>query len=695
MKHKHFMHRILAIVMVLSLCIGALSMMASASDATNVTDGGYTTGGGAWANTNVKVYNSKVTMTFHVDAQLEGGNWIDFALRGNCQDAGDWFSYQNGLVLRIFADPNWGTYMKVGYGGADMWFDAAYGESALKYTDVDWTQDHTISYNIYDVYEDGAFTGIRVDVVLDGQAVTFVGTSGGDGSYVWIPAASIEAAPAEHFTESYLFAWGNGKTLTVKEAHHETIEINAEPDEPVVLPGEDVTAGSHTTGGGAWANTNVKLHNNTVNLVFNTSAQLEGGNWIDFALRGNEQDSGAWFSYSNGLVLRIYADPTWGTYMKVGYGGGDVWFDAAYGESALKYTDVDWSKDHTLSYSVYDVYENGTFTGIRVDVTLDGQAVTFVGTSGGDGSYVWIPAATIEAAPAEHFVDSFLFVWGNGKTVTVKAASVETIEVDSTPVDPEPTDPEPTDPEPTDPEPSEPVVLPGENVLDGGHTTGGGAWANTNVKIHNNTVHLVFNAATQLEGGNWIDFALRGNEQDPGAWFSYSNGLVLRIFADPNWGTYMKVGYGGGDMWFDVAYGESALKYTDVDWTQDHTLSYSIYDVYENGVFTGIRVDVILDGQIVAFTGTSAGDGSYVWIPAADIETAPAEHFIDSFLFVWGNGKTVNVKAVSVEEIQVDTGSGDVPPQTGDSFRVPAAFVATMVMMVAMFVVTKTRKEQA
>ena len=691
MKNEHFLHRILAIVMVLTLCIGAMSMMASAAEATNVLDGGHTTGGGAWANTKVKVYNSKVTMTFNVASQLEGGNWIEFALRGNCQDAGDWFVYQNGLVLRIFADPNWGTYMKVGYGGADMWFDVAYGESALKYTDVDWTQDHTISYSVYDVYENGTFTGVRVDVTLDGQAVAFTGTSGGDGSYVWIPAATIESAPAEHFTESYLFAWGNGKTLNVKEAYHEAIEVNAEPDEPVVLPGEDVTAGGHTTGGGAWANTNVKIHNNTVHLVFNAATQLEGGNWIEFALRGNCQDAGDWFVYQNGLVLRIFADPNWGTYMKVGYGGADMWFDVAYGESALKYTDVDWTQDHTISYSVYDVYENGIFTGVRVDVSLDGQAVTFVGTSGGDGSYVWIPAATIEAAPAEHFVDSFLFVWGNGKDVTIKAASVETIEVDSTPVDPEPTDPEPSDP----------IVLPGENVLDGGHTTGGGAWANTNVKLHNNTVNLVFNTASQLEGGNWIEFALRGNCQDAGDWFVYQNGLVLRIFADPNWGTYMKVGYGGADMWFDVAYGESALKYTDVDWTQDHTLSYSIYDVYENGVFTGIRVDVILDGQTVAFTGTSAGDGSYVWIPAATIEAAPAEHFIDSFLFVWGNGKDVTVKAASVEEILVDSEpdasepGGTGSPETGDTFVLPLALAVSMTMLAAIYVTTKTRREQA
>lgn len=458
----------------------------------------------------------------------------------------------------------------------------------------------------------------------------------------------------------------------------------------------NVLDGGHTTGGGAWANTNVKVYNSKVTMTFNVASQLEGGNWIDFALRGNEQDPGAWFSYSNGLVLRIYADPTWGTYMKVGYGGGDVWFDAAYGESALKYTDVDWTQDHTISYSIYDVYENGTFTGVRVDVALDGQAVAFTGTSGGDGSYVWIPAATIEAAPAEHFVDSYLFVWGNGKTVTVKAASVETIEVGSTPVDPEPSDPEPSDPEPSDP-----VVLPGENVLDGGHTTGGGAWANTNVKIHNNKVNLIFNTSAQLEGGNWIDFALRGNEQDPGAWFAHSNGLVLRIYCDPSWGTYMKVGYGGGDAWFDAAYGESALKYTDVDWTQDHTISYSVYDVYENGTFTGVRVDVTLDGQAVAFTGTSGGDCSYVWIPAATIESAPAEHFIDSYLFVWGYGKTVTVKAASVEEIPVDSEPdasepGDIePPATGDTSALPLALVVSMTMLAAMYVVTKTRKEQA
>ena len=161
-------------------------------------------------------------------AQLDGGNWIDFALRGNSQDAGDWFHYQNGLVLRLYADPTWGTYFKVGYGGMDGWFDADFGESALKYTGVDFSQEHTISYTIQDVYENDVFQGVRVDVKLDDAVVNF-----NTGSYVMIPASVVESA-ADHFIGSYLFAWANGKSITVTEAYLEQLDAEEEPEVPVV-----------------------------------------------------------------------------------------------------------------------------------------------------------------------------------------------------------------------------------------------------------------------------------------------------------------------------------------------------------------------------------------------------------------------------------------------------------------------------
>ena len=613
--------RVLPICLMLALCLSVLPSVAFAADnATNIASSGYMTGGGAWAYTADKVYNSEVSVKFNLSAQLEGTNWIDFALRGNSQDAGDWFSYQNGLVLRLYADPNWGTYFKIGYGGGDVWFDAAYGESVLKYTDVDFSQEHTVTYSVQDVYENDVFQGIRVDVKLDGEVVNFNTT---EGSYVMIPASAVESA-ADHFTGSYLFVWPNGKSITVTEAYLEHIVEDDEPVTPEEPKGNIASSGT-MTGGGAWAYTADKVYNSEVSVKFNLSAQLEGGNWVDFALRGNSQNAGDWFSYQNGLVLRLYADPTWGTYFKIGYGGGDVWFDAAYGESVLKYTDVDFSQEHTVTYSVQDVYENDVFQGIRVDVKLDGEVVNFNTT---EGSYVMIPASAVESA-ADHFTGSYLFVWPNGKSITVKEAYLEHFVEDDEPVTPE---------------------EPKENIASSGNVTGGGAWAYTADKVYNSEVSVKFNLSAQLDGGNWIDFALRGNSQDAGDWFHYQNGLVLRLYADPTWGTYFKVGYGGMDGWFDADFGESALKYTDVDFSKEHTISYTVQDVYENDVFQGVRVDVKLDDAVVNFN-TAAG--SYVMIPASAVESA-ADHFIGSYLFAWANGKSITVTEAYLEQLDAE-----------------------------------------
>ncbi len=634
---KNFIQkRVLPICLMLALCLSILPSVAFAADnATNIASSGYMTGGGAWAYTADKVYNSEVSIMFNLSAQLEGGNWVDFALRGNSQNAGDWFSYQNGLVLRLYADATWGTYFKVGYGGGDVWFDADFGESALKYTDVDFTQKHTVSYSVQDVYENNVFQGIRIDVKLDDAVVNFTNMnnagyqSTSDGSYIMIPASYLETAPAEHFTSSYLFAWGNGKGITVTEAYLKHIEAE---DEPVIPeePRENIASSGIMTGGGAWAYTAEKMYNSEVTIKFKLSSQLEGGNWVDFALRGNSQDAGDWFSYQNGLVLRLYADPTWGTYFKIGYGGGDVWFDAAYGESALKYTDVDFSQEHTVTYSVQDVYENDVFQGIRIDVKLDDAVVNFT-TS--EGSYVMIPASSVESAPAEHFTESYLFAWGNGKSITVTEAYLEQLDANDEPVVPE---------------------EPKENIASSGLVTPGNAWVYISDKMYNSEVSFKFNLSAQLEGGNWIDFALRGNSQDAGAWFSYQNGLVLRLYADPTWGTYFKVGYGGGDGWFDADFGESALKYTNVDFSQEHTVTYSVQDVYENDVFQGVRIDVKLDDAVVNF---NTSEGSYVMIPASALATAPAEHFTESYPFAWANGKTITVTEAYLEQF----GTNDEP----------------------------------
>ena len=190
----------------------------------------------------------------------------------------------------------------------------------------------------------------------------------------------------------------------------------------------------------------------------------------------------------------------------------------------------------------------------------------------------------------------------------------------------------------------------GENLAESGYVTPGKAWVHLDSFVYNNEVSITFHTQTTLPGD--IDFALRGSEQTQDAWFSHSNGLRLQIKKDSSWGTYIQVGYGNVNGWFEAKFGESEQKYTDVDWTQDHTITYSICDVYENGVFTGIRIEVKLDGEIVRFTGTYGGDGSYVWIPASTIETAPAEHFIPSYLFVWANGTNVIVEEAYITTIE-------------------------------------------
>lgn len=190
----------------------------------NLAESGYVTPGNAWVHFDSFVYNSKVSITFQTQTKLMGGNWIDFALRGNEQSSDAWFSHSKGLRLQIKNDATWGTYIQVGYGNDNGWFDAKFGESELKYTDVDWTQEHTITYSICDIYESGVFTGIRIEVSLDGERIKFTGTFGGDGSYVWIPASHIQTAPAEHFIPSYLFVWANGTNVIVKEAYISTIE---------------------------------------------------------------------------------------------------------------------------------------------------------------------------------------------------------------------------------------------------------------------------------------------------------------------------------------------------------------------------------------------------------------------------------------------------------------------------------------
>ena len=605
----------------------------------NIATEGHVTGSGAWAYTIKQIYNADIEVKFTLDAQLEAGNWIDFALRGNSQDAGDWFHYQNGLVLRMKKDATWGTFIQVGHGGANGWFGAIYGESNRKFDDIDWTKEHTIGYTVEDVYEGETFVGIRITVTFDGEALTFKDmsnagyTSTSDGTYLLIPASYLEqeSAPADLRTPSYLFAWGNGKNITVTEAYLKDLGQNEEEEKPGEEENPDnIASQGHVTGGGAWAYTTKQIYNAGVTVKFTLDAQLEANNWIDFALRGNVQDAGDWFHFQNGLVLRMKKDATWGTFIQVGYGGADGWFDAIYGESNRKFDDIDWTKEHTMGYTVEDIYEGETFVGIRITVTFDGEVITFKDmssagyTSTSDGTYLLIPASYLEqeAAPADLRTPSYLFVWGNGKTVTVTEAYLTNL----------------------------------SNLVSKGHVTGGGAWAYTTKQIYNADIEVKFTLDAQLEANNWIDFALRGNVQDAGDWFHFQNGLVLRMKKDATWGTFIQVGYGGADGWFDAIYGESNRKFDDIDWTKEHTMGYTVEDIYEGETFVGIRITVTFDGEVITFKDmssagyTSTSDGTYLLIPASYLETAPADRFTASYLFVWSNGKNVTVKEAYITE---------------------------------------------
>lgn len=189
----------------------------------DLTQDGHTTGGKAWAYTNQQIYNNTVVLKFRLAGPLNPGGWVDFGLRGNAQDAGDWFSYMSGLVLRLEYNAQWGIFFKVGYGGTDGWFDAAYGESTLQgLRDLDWTQEHTLAYSIYDVYEDGEFVGIRFEMWFDGEAVQFKDmnnagyTSTSDGTYILIPADYVRNLDKneEIFCPSYLFVWSKDQDVS-------------------------------------------------------------------------------------------------------------------------------------------------------------------------------------------------------------------------------------------------------------------------------------------------------------------------------------------------------------------------------------------------------------------------------------------------------------------------------------------------
>lgn len=190
---------------------------------------GVMTGGDAWLYAGQQIYNNKVAVTFSLEGAFKPEGWVDFALRGNVQQTeGEWFSYQSGLVLRLEYNAKWGVFFKVGYGGNDGWFDTSYGESTIAgLEDLDWTQEHTVVYSIYDVYEEGKFVGIRFELWFDGQAVqfknlAFPGMS--DGSYILIPADNIQSISGSEdiFCPSYLFVWSKDQAdskIHVSEAY--------------------------------------------------------------------------------------------------------------------------------------------------------------------------------------------------------------------------------------------------------------------------------------------------------------------------------------------------------------------------------------------------------------------------------------------------------------------------------------------
>ncbi len=429
-----------------------------------------------------------------------------------------------------------------------------------------------------------------------------------------------------------------------------TIEV---PVPPVTDSKTDIAAQFEETPEKAMRYNKQFLYNNKVYLNFTMTGGLSASDCYYFGLRGNEQDPGAWCQWPDGLRISLYSDPTWGTYFEILYGPHNEKL-VKVAESTHKYPNnsggdiaIDWTKPHTMVYGAYDVYseDGATYLGLMVELTLDGAQVAFgvqgggtaIGATAQDGK-ILIPAAKVLENPVftegrPVFDKSLFYIWQRGNAVeaiTVNRAYIM---------------------KPTDKVPADPIDITTSGKI---ASTNSNSWAYTAKSVLNRRVDMTFSVDMTGKTFSFMQFGLRGSSDNAGDWFWNNTGLVLGIYHNDTWGDGFLVTYGCSE-WNSFGEGKDRIKF--IDWTVEHTISYSVWNVYgDNGELIGIKVSVMFDGAQIVFG--SAADASELFIAKETYEqkvsdSVPASTFEQaSYVFVWsGNNAPITVTEATLTEL--------------------------------------------
>ena len=510
------------------------------------------------------------------------------------------------------------------------------------------------------------------------------------GEIYTLPVVTVKLGGSDISSKVKKFIWINGtdkpdlsgngyteKTIVPNETHVKGFQIIYVYDgkEILTIPVVNTTKGTNVTSQGkyteknrTWVYSEKKIYNSMVSVTFKLNEQLPTGKWIDFGIRGNDQKDTSKFSWQKGLVLRILNDAKWGIGVKVGHSTkGNYNVDNRYVGWDYDFSNVDWTKEHTLTYIVEDVYKNDVFMGIQMTFKFDGEPVKLLaylsGTSNPDGNKtdVFVPKDILSLSDTDSTVNdttgSYMFVryeGGAGFSVTDayllswgESSDDENKENDGG----EGKDDNDDGTGDNTGNDSRENIVSEMTVLNNGKT-----WSYVAQKIYNSEVEIGFKLNEQLPSGAWVDFGVRGNAQESNSWFNYQKGLLIRLRYDPTWGIGVKVGHStAGNYNINTRYVGWDYDFTSVDWTREHTIKYVVEDVYENNVFTGIRMAFEFDGEPVKLlaylSGTTNPDSKKtdVFVPKAILSLSETDLTINdttaSYMFVRyegaGTGLTV------------------------------------------------------
>lgn len=571
-------------------------------------------GGTSFVYGKQKIYDEKVSMLLNLDIASSAGNpdgvnIVMINIRGgknltkvprtaNSPDGTTDFNWNNGLT--ILFSTHYGLILKpTGYDGSDY----AVASLPAGLYETFHGKDVILSFQATDVYEEGVFKGVRFQMWLDGEKVNFSGSYGDENGDVFLTPRVVNLN-VNALQAGWLSVYFNDadsvdgektvlKAITIDGSTPAvtTVTADKELDESFVI-GEEYVLPVVTV---------IKGEEDVSNLV-RKFIWIEGEAQPDLTGEGYAELSVTPdMSYMKGFTVLYVFEGKLVKSIRVANASADaeITFDAETYTAAL-------GQEFTLP-----VYR-AAFGSIDVtdDVVVKLKAAWFESA---------LTGTTYRPTVAETF--ELRYYLYDKLIASVQVSVTGGVSQDT------------------------------ELTANGGYTTPNDAWKYAKQQIYNNRVELTFKLKNPLEPGHWVDFGLRGNEQNAGGWCSYENGLVLRLNYDATWGTFFKVGYGGSDGWFDASYGESTLALGDVDWTQEHTVVYTVQDVYVDGAFAGIRIDFEFDGQKVGFKDlngagyVSSSDGTYILIPADYLAafSGGQDVFCASYLFVWANGNTVTV----------------------------------------------------